>query len=243
MDTDKKGVAKKKYFTIRTLLLFVFLFFVLLFFLRSYSIGNGESFLVRAEDRAVGDFVDRIIGENRCQAISGIAVFTIENDNKGSIRSAMKTHIIGKTKWKLLIVDQHEVDKIIAYAGHTLKYKQHYDSQSLYPIGQLLGTRYAIIGSLLKTHASPKAAHVILKGQVLDLQQGEIIFAGTSHGKVRRNPNKVDWAVNILIATGIFLLLFFLSRGNYFYGEPAKKLILWLIGIILWATGIFIYYV
>lgn len=222
----------------------LFLFSFLPYLLLGCSFEDKSILYSRAADRAAEDFVKELKEEKRCSGINRIAVFGIEKDSGEFMRSALNSKLISDTKYQVLGVQgQKEMDKVMKAHGMMLKYQDRYDENTLIALGNLIHYRHAINGRLVALKRGPNAAKVDFRGQILDLESGDMIFEKPSTGCFHRKLGLSDWAVNIAVASGLFFLLFFLSRGNYFCGEPAKQIFLWFMVITMWGLAVFLYYI
>ena len=197
----------------------------------------------RVNDRTAEHFVKKLSSDKRFQEITRIAVLPILNDNSGLMRSALNKNLLDNTDCKVsAVVGQKEMDTIIKDHSFTMKYQDMYNKNSTNLLGKLIKNRHAINGKIISLKLGKRNVRIEFRGQVIDLQEGLILFEGSARGRYSPNPNNLELIITIAISAVLLALVFFVSRGNIFVFSSENKMILWIGTLSIWILILFIYY-
>lgn len=64
-----------------------------------------------------------------------------------------------------------------------MKYKKHYDGDTLAAIGRMIGVKTLVIGRIIDQAHKFRSGKISFTGQVLDLEKGTILWVGNGDGR------------------------------------------------------------
>lgn len=194
---------------------------LLILFLPVSCIQTGEMLLHKASQAASDQFVQQMKTSARWDQVKQVGVYVIENDSpRGSMRETLHNALVRHTIMSVVGMDEmSEKEKILSAEATLLKYKRHYDSDTLVKIGQKIGLRTMVIGRVISHKKGLRSGYVHFQGQVLDLEQGTILCSDAVEGTYYKPLTKQEAGIDILILILVFGIVSGLSRHAYFYGK------------------------